>query len=82
MRYCSKRKLVNCTAIGWEKIEANPNKEIKVLGSLLLDFRAKINSQIIEINNLRMENENLQDMNRSLQANLKQLSIAKEAKIK
>ena len=70
------------TVIDWKKIEAKPDKEIKVLGSLLLDFRAKINSQIIAINNLRMENENLQDMNRSLQASLKPLSSEKEAKIK
>jgi len=73
---------VDFTAVDWKKVEIKPDKEIKVAGRLLLDFRAEINKQTIEINNLRVENERLQDINRSLQANIKQLSSKKEAKIK
>ena len=56
--------------------------ELKVVGRLLLDFRAEINSQVIEINNLRMENEKLQNEKQSLHARLQQLSKEKEANIK
>jgi len=73
---------VNCTAIDWKKIEANPDKELKVVGRLLLDFRAEINKQIIEINKLRMDNEKLQNEKHSLHARLQQLSKEKEANIK
>jgi len=68
---------VNYTAIDWKKIESKPDKELKVVGRLLLDFRAEINKQIIEINNLRVENEKLLNENRTLKANLQQLSSEK-----
>lgn len=60
------QRLVDSTFVDWKKIEARPDKEIKVVGRLLLDFRAEINKQIIDLNNLRMENERLQDENRTL----------------
>ncbi len=46
-------------AIDWTKIEAKPDKEAKVMGQVLLDFRAKVQDQTIEINNLHTENEKL-----------------------
>ena len=57
-------------AIDWTKIEANPDKEVKVIGSLLLDFKAKVQDQTIEINNHYTENEKLQGEKQRLQAML------------
>jgi hypothetical protein len=73
---------VDSTVIDWKKIEITPDKEVKVIGRLLLDFRAEINKQIIEINNLRVENERLQAENRNLKASLQQPSSEKGANIK
>jgi len=72
---------VDLTTVDWKKIEIKPDKEIKVAGRLLLDFRAEINKQIIEINNLQLENERLQDENWTLQTRLQQLSSEKGADI-
>ena len=73
----SNQVLVELTAVDWKKIQIKPDKEIKVVGRLLLDFRAEINKQIIEINNLRVENEKLLDENRTLKASLQQPSSEK-----
>ncbi len=57
-------------AIDWTKIEAKPDKEAKVMGQVLLDFRAKVQDQTIEINNLHTENEKLVNEKRSLAGQL------------
>ncbi|NMC08457.1 MAG: hypothetical protein GYA24_24830 [Candidatus Lokiarchaeota archaeon] len=57
-------------AIDWTKIEAKPDKEAKVMGQVLLDFRAKVQDQTIEINNLHSENEKLVNEKRSLAGQL------------
>ena len=59
---------MNGISIDWTKIEANPDKEVKVIGSLLLDFKAKVQDQTIEINNHYTENEKLQGEKQRLQA--------------
>lgn len=54
-------------AIDWKRIESNPNGVVKLIGSVLLDFRAKVQEQTIEINKLR-------DDNRTLAARMKEMS--------
>ncbi|MBN2154282.1 MAG: hypothetical protein JW839_22700 [Candidatus Lokiarchaeota archaeon] len=76
---------MNDLAIDWTKIEAKPDKEAKVMGQVLLDFRAKVQDQTIEINNLHTENEKLVNEKRSLAGQLQSAnqSIATlDAKVK
>jgi len=56
-------------AIDWTKLEARPDKEVKVIGSFLLDFREKVQDQTLEINELHTAYEKLQDQKQSLQEN-------------
>lgn len=82
--------------VDWEKIEAEPKKETKVLNSFLIDMRAKIQSQKEEINKINtqfetsaVENKNLdenlkrsEERNQGLEKKIEELdTVAKEAEV-
>jgi chromosome segregation ATPase len=57
--------------IDWTRFEEKPDKEVKVTGQVLLDFRSKVQDQTIEINNLRSQIEKLSGNKRMVETNLK-----------